>query len=271
MLKTDLKSIIEAKRPGFFEKQPRVVSAAILKILEHVVHFKELQDFFEQYGDRRNLEFVESVFSYLDVSYQLDEEDLHKIPPEGPLICVANHATGPLDGLVLLKLIGQVRQDVKIVLTDLLAELEQLRDLFLLYDQYALKLQKKNILAIRKSLQQEQAVIFFPAGEVTKLSWQGLRESSWMAGPITLAGKYDVPILPVHLQARNSLLYYLSAKVNRHLSTLLLSHEMFAKRSQQIPVTIGDLIPASLLRDEHFDAAAQAERLKDIVYQLGKN
>ena len=270
MINTDLKSIIEAKSPGLFEKWPPFISNTILRTLERLVHIRELQDFFAKHGEKQNWEFIEAVFEYLDFSYRCSEEALQKIPAEGRLICVANHASGPLDGLVLLHLIGRVRKDVKIVLTDLLAELEQLGDLFLLYDQYASKLQKKNILAIRKSLQQEQAVIFFPAGGVTKLSWQGLRETSWMAGPITLASKYDVPILPVHLQARNSLLYYLSAKIHHNFSTLLLAHEMFNKRSQRVPVTVGELTPASQLQDEKFDASAQAERLKELVYRLGK-
>jgi putative hemolysin len=238
--------------------------------LERLVHIRELQDFFAKHGEKRNWGFIDAVFEYLDFSYQLSEEALRKIPAEGRLICVANHATGPLDGLILLHLIGRVRQDVKIVLTDLLAELDQLEDLFLLYDQYASRLQKQNILAIRKSLLAEQAVIFFPAGEVTKLSWDGLREKNWMAGPLTLAGKYDVPILPVHLQARNSLLYYLSAKLHRNLSTLLLTHEMFGKRSQRVPVTIGELISGAELKSPELDANAQAERLKDVVYHLGK-
>lgn len=270
MINTDLKSIIEAKSPGFFKKWPGFVSATLLRTLEGIVHVREVQDFFAKYGDKRNWEFIDVLFEYLDFSYQVSEEALHKIPTEGRLICVANHASGPLDGLILLHLIGRVRQDVKIVLTDLLAEVGQLGDLFLLYDQYASGLQKRNILAIRKSLMAEQAVIFFPAGEVTKLSRRGLREKSWMAGPITLAGKYDVPILPVHLQDRNSLLYYLCASLNENLSTLLLMHEMFKKRSRRVPVTVGELISSEQLRAQELDAGIQAERLKDEVYRLGK-
>lgn len=270
MINTDLKSIIETKSPGFFEKLPRFASTALLRTLERLVHIRELQDFFGRHGHKRNWEFIDAVFEYLDFSYHVDEQALRKIPAEGRLICVANHATGPLDGLILLHVIGRVRQDVKIVLTDLLSELEQLEDLFLLYDQYASRLQKQNILAIRKSLLAEQTVIFFPAGEVTKLSWRGLRERSWMAGPMTLAGKYDAPILPVHLQARNSLLYYLSAKCHRNLSTLLLTHEMFAKRSHRVPVTIGDPIPGTELKAGKLDTGELAERLKNEVYQLGK-
>jgi len=135
MKKNDLKAIIEAKSPQYFERLPGVLSSALLRVLERLVHAEELLDFFDQHGDKRYWDFIEAVFDYLHVSYTVSEEHLKKIPAKGRLICVANHATGPLDGLLLLHVIGQVRQDVKIVLTDILAGLDNLSDLFLLYNQ----------------------------------------------------------------------------------------------------------------------------------------
>ncbi|PIE33408.1 hypothetical protein CSA56_12065 [candidate division KSB3 bacterium] len=270
MLNTDLKSIIEAKSPGFFQRRPRFLFTAILRMLERIVHIDELQDFFATHGEKTNWQFIEAVFDYLDFSYSVHEKDGQTIPEQGRLICVANHATGPLDGLVLLHLLGKVRQDVKIVLTDILSDLDQLHDLFLLYDQYSSQLQKQNILAIRQALLAEQAVIFFPAGEVTKLSRHGLREHTWQAGPVTLARKYNAPILSVRLHARNSLFYYLAARLHHHFSTLLLSHEMFRQRSRRVPVTIGALLPAEHFKVSQSEIPALVEALKDSVHRLEK-
>ena len=270
MINTDLKTIIESKSPGFFDKLPGFLSQGLLRTLERIVHADELKDFFARHGDKKNWQFIDAVFDYLDFSYRVREEDRKKIPVKGRLICVANHVTGPLDGLILLHLIGKIREDVKIVLTDILAELENLSDLFLLYDQYSSRLQKQNILAIRQALLAEQVVIFFPAGEVTKLSWRGIREREWMPGPVSLARKYDTPILPVYLDARNSLLYYLAALFHRNLSTMLLSHEMFKKRSAAIPVKIGDLLPNTLFPSSGPDIVTQTQSLREHVHRLGK-
>jgi putative hemolysin len=264
---SDLKTIIESKSPGFFQKLPGFLSNALLWIFAQIVHADELVEFFTLHGDKTNWQFIEAVFEYLDFSYVVPEADRRRIPATGRLICVANHATGPLDGLILLHLIGSVRKDVKIVLTDLLAGLHNLSALFLVYDQYSTRLQKQNIQAIRQAILAEQAVIFFPAGEVTKLTRRGLREQTWQSGPVALAGKYGVPILPVAIHARNSWLYYLVALLHRNLSTMMLSHEMFRKRSRRIPVTIGPLLPSMNVQT---DVDVLAQRLREQVHNLRK-
>lgn len=266
--KNDLKTLIESKSPGFFRKLPGFASHALLRTFEKIVHADELSAFFALHGDKTQWEFIEAVFAYLNFTYIVDEAARQHIPATGRLICVANHATGPLDGLILLHLIGAVRQDVKIVLTDLLAGLDNLAALFLVYDQYATRLQKQNIQAIRQALLAEQAVIFFPAGEVTKLTWRGLREKPWQPGPVSLARKYAAPILPVKLQARNSWLYYLVSRLHRHLGTMLLAHEMFGKRACTVPVAVGELLPATEFTAAQNDVYAQSQQLREQVRQL---
>ena len=269
MNKQALKAIIEAKSPQYFERLPGVVSSALLRLLERIVHADELLEFFDQHGDKRNWDFIAAVFDYLHVSCAVSAEHLKTIPATGRLICVANHATGPLDGLLLLHAIGQVRQDVKIVLTDILAGLDNLSALFLLYDQYTSRLQKQNIAAIRQAILAGHAVIFFPTGEVAKLSWRGLREQKWQAGAFSLARKYQVPILPIAIRARNSLLYYLIALLHRNASTLFLSHEMFRKRSSTIPIAIGQLLPPDrLFPNAHADTIVQAQKVRRQVQNL---
>lgn len=266
--KDDLKTIIKSKNPTFFERLPDVVSGVLLRTLERIVHIDELSEFFTLHGDKQNWDFIQAVFEYLDFSYTVPEAHLDRIPVEGRLICVANHPQGPLDGLILLHLIGRVRKDVKIVLTDLLAKLDNLTDLFLVLDQYTSVLQRRNILAIRQALLGEHTVIFFPAGQVTKLTWRGIKDQVWRAGPISCARKYGAPILPVSIDAYNSWLYYALSPLNRHVSTLLLSHEMFRKRSATVPARIGKLLPASLFTKPDIDIAVQAQHLREHVHRI---
>lgn len=263
-----LRTIIESKNPAFFERLPPAISGLLLRALERIVHLDELVEFFDQHGDQCNWDFIQAIFDYLDFAYTVSDEDRRRIPAEGRLICVANHPQGALDGLILLHLIGTVRRDVKVLLTDLLAKLDNLTDLFLLFDQYTAGLQKSNILAIRQALYAEQCVIFFPSGQVTKLTRRGLREQDWMAGPVACARKYYAPILPVAIQAYNSLLYYVLSPLNPHFATLLLAHEMFRKRDARIPVRIGTPLPATLFTESSDDAAAQSQRLREHVYAL---
>lgn len=260
-----LKTIIESKNPTFFTRLPPAVSGLLLRTLERIVHLDELCDFFDTHGDARNWDFIEAVFEYLDYGYTVSDSDLAHIPAEGRLICVSNHPQGPLDGLILLHLIGRVRRDVKIFLTDLLAQLENLSDLFLPFDQYSAGLQRQNLLAIRHTLFAEHALIFFPAAHVTKFGWRGLRDGRWHNGPVSCARKYNAPILPVAIKASNSPLYYALSLFNKHLSTLLLTHEMFAKRGARIPVNVGTLLPYGRFAHSGDNVSVQSQALRGHV------
>lgn len=266
----DLKKVIEHKSPDFFTRFPGFLSSALLGFLKRITHVKEVQAFFDQYGHMKNLEFIDKVFEYLDFQCQVSDEDMKKIPSRGRLICVANHRLGVLDGLSLLKTIGTVRRDIKIVVSDVLAPVENLTDLFLFFDLYSTTLRKSNLEKIRSALLAEHAVIFFPAGSVAKLTARGVREGLWRQGPVLFARKYGAPVLPIYFNANNSLLYYLVTLINPELSTLFLSHEMFKKRSQKITLKIGDPISKEIFESQARDAAAQTEFLKDHVLGMGE-
>jgi putative hemolysin len=144
-------------------------------------------------------------------------------------------------------------------------------DLFLFYDLYSTNLRKSNLEKIRAALLEEHAVIFFPAGSVAKLTAGGVREGTWRQGPALFARKYGVPVLPIYVNAGNSLTYYLVTLINPGLSTLLLSNEMFKKRSQEITLKIGEPISKEVFESRDRDVAAQTEFLKEHVLRMGKS
>ena len=266
----DLKKVVQQISPNFFTTFPGFFTKAVVRILERVTHLQEIQAFFEKHGDTKNWEFIDAAFEYLDFRCCVSDEDIKKIPSKGNLICVANHPLGILDGLSLLKTVGTVRRDVKIVVSDVLAPLENLKDLFLFYDLYAATMQKKNLEKIRQSLLEGYAIIFFPAGSVAKLTVRGVREGPWRQGPVLFSRKYGVPVLPMYIHAENSLLYYCITLMNSRLSTFFLPHEMFRKRSSSITLKIGDPILKEEQGWQNIDVIAQTEALKNHVLELGK-
>ncbi len=266
----DLKKAIELKSPDFFTKLPGFLEPAVLRILEKITHVEEIQTFFDSHGRKKNFEFIDEVFKYLDFRCQVSGEDIKKIPSSGKLICVSNHQLGILDGLSILKTVGTVRSDVSIIVSDVLAPVENMTDLFLFYDIYSSSMQKYNLKKIQSALQEERAIIFFPSGSVAKLSLKGIREGSWRQGPVLFARKYGVPVLPICVNSKNSFLYYLVTLINSDISTLLLSHEMFKKRSHTISLKIGEPIAGVEFQHSDMDVAAQTELLKENVLNTGK-
>ena len=265
----DLRKTIEEKSPSFFRVFPGFLSTVVLSFLERVNHLQDVQAFFDKHGDKKNWEFIDAVFEFLSFRCLVSDEEMKKIPAKGRLICIANHRLGALDGLSLLRIIGSVRKDVKIVVNDILAPLENMKDLLLVYDLYSDKMQKTNIKKIHEALSEEHAVIFFPAGTVAKMTLRGVREAPWYNGPVSLARKYRVPVLPMYVDAYNSFLYYLVSFINTELSSLFLSQAMFRKRSRSINLRIGGLISVEELERQGTDVAAQTGFIRGQVMRLG--
>jgi 1-acyl-sn-glycerol-3-phosphate acyltransferase len=269
-MEIDLRKIIEQKSPGFFRVLPGLLSTAVVRFLERVNHLQEAQAFFDQNADKRNWEFIDAVFEFLNFRYMVSEKDINKIPAKGKLICVANHRLGALDGLSLLKIIGTVRKDVKIVVNDILVPLENMKDMFLFYDLYSASMQKTNVKKIRSALLEENAVIFFPSGTVAKLTAKGVLEAPWQNGPAFFARKYGAPVLPAYVNAYSSLLYYIISFINTELASLFLSQAMFRKRFKSIHVKIGNVIPKEALLRKNRDVTSQTQFLRNQVLELGK-
>jgi putative hemolysin len=266
----NLKQVIDQKSPGFFKVLPGFLAAGVLRFLENVNHLRDVEDFLSRNSDKRDWEFIDAVLQYLDFRYIVSDEDIKKIPAKGKLICVANHTLGALDGLSLLKIIGTVRKDVKIVVNDILRPLENMKDMLLFYDLYSDSMQKTNILEIRSALSEGNAVVFFPAGTVAKLTVRGVREAPWNNGPAAFAQKYGAPVLPMYVHARSSLLYYLVSFINPELASLFLSQAMFSNRSQSLRVKIGKMITCEALERHGRDFAGQTAFLKDHVMGMHK-
>ncbi|MFE8730026.1 1-acyl-sn-glycerol-3-phosphate acyltransferase, partial [Aeromonas hydrophila] len=121
----------------------------------------------------------------------------------GRVIIVANHPIGSIDGLALLRLLGRIRPDVKIVANRLLAQLAPLRPLLLPVDNMEGKTDRQAILAMGEHLAREGAMVIFPAGEVSRLGPGGIKDGPWQGGFIKLAKRTATPLVPIHVGGRN--------------------------------------------------------------------
>jgi putative hemolysin len=269
MKKIDLGEIIKAKSPETIEKMHPFFKDIFIKILEKIVKLDEINKFLE-INHQSDFDFIDELFEYIDFSYSVSSKDRKKIPSQGKLICVSNHPLGALDGLALLSVIGEVRQDVKIVANDVLMSLDDLKNLFLAYNVFSKTPQKDNIKNIVKSIEREEAIIFFPAAEVSRFSHRGIRDGKWHNGALRFAQKYNCPILPIHIKARNSITFYLMSFINKSFSTLMLPRQIFNKKRRKISIQIGSPIPESAISQKFINLKEMNKLLKKHVYRLSK-
>ena len=239
-------------------------------LLKRLFYEDEFQQFAAAHCHLKGLDMVEQVLEHLDILCTVSARDLEQIPEHGPLVIIANHPTGTLDGLALLYAVSRVRHDVKVVTNRMLTHLEPLSSLFIPVDNMGGRTAKSSLVQMEQHLQNAGVLIFFPAGEVSRPTRKGIRDKKWHSGFIKLAGKLRVPLLPVHIQAHNSLLFYASTLVSPTLAMLLLMQQMFRRRHSQLPIKIGQQIAWHHWHSATLSSREMAEQCRQHVMRLGK-
>ena len=265
----DVENTLQEKYPSFQMRSPWIKKPAI-SMLKKLTHEEEVNRFLNKHQHLEGFDFIDQVFDYFNFSYSVSHSDRYNIPASGRLVIVANHPLGALDGLALLKLVGEVRRDVKIIVNDVLTQFNAIDNLLLPVDNLNKSTQKSSIRAIINGLEDEQAVIVFPAGEVSRIRPNGVRDGKWSAGFLSFAKKTEAPILPIHVSARNSSLFYSSSMVYKPLSGMLLAHEMFNKQSKTISFRIGAPIPYRAIAALPLEKKELTKLIRREVYRLGK-
>lgn len=240
------------------------------KILRTLLHEAEFQQFADLHRHLKGLDTVEQVLEHLNIHCDIPVRSLEQIPEQGPLVIIANHPTGTLDGLALLYAVSRVRRDVKVVTNRMLTHLGPLSSLFIPVDNINGRTAKSALQQMDNQLHNGGVLIFFPAGEVSRLTPRGIRDKKWHSGFIKLAAKYRAPLLPVWIDAHNSALFYLSALLSKNLPLLLLMQQMFRRRNSRLPVTIGEQISGSAWFNAHSTPREMTDRCYRHVQRLGK-
>ncbi len=239
-------------------------------LLKRLFYEEEFQQFAAAHRHLKGLDMVEQVLEHLDILCTVSARDLEQIPEHGPLVIIANHPTGTLDGLALLYAVSRVRRDVKVVTNRMLTHLEPLSSLFIPVDNMGGRTAKSSLVQMEQHLQNAGVLIFFPAGEVSRPTRKGIHDKKWHTGFIKLASKLRAPLLPVHIQAHNSLLFYASTLVSPTLSMLLLMQQMFRRRHSQLPIKIGQQIARHHWHSATLSSREMAEQCRQHVMRLGK-
>jgi len=237
----DVQKMIAKKYPKL--KNNKVIQKAINKFADSIVHQETINTFLEENAHLGSFEFIENALEEINFSYSLSDKDLCNIPATGRVIIIANHPLGGLDALALIKAVSSIRKDVKIVANDFLNALKPLQPIIIDINNFKQRQKKESIERIYTALNEEKALIIFPAGEVSRATPKGVRDGYWYKSFLNFASRTSSPILPVFIGGKNSKTFYSVSALNKKLSTLLLSHEMFKQSGKEIELIIGELIP----------------------------
>lgn len=209
------------------------------------------------------LEYVSAL-----LSVKVTARGLERLPRQGRLIVICNHPTGIADGVAVYDALKSLRPDLCFYANsdahrvtpgfdDVLIPVEWVSEKRT-RERTRLTLQRT-----REALEAERALVIFPAGRLARRQPDGrLAESPWMASALSIARKFEAPVLPLHLDGPWSTLFHFFHGFSDELRDITLFHELLNKRGRRFRLTVGPLIPWDRLDP---DAAAATEALKAYV------
>ncbi|OCX58671.1 acyltransferase [Thioclava sp. SK-1] len=187
---------------------------------------------FESQGTPFGREFWPQALRVMGIDVQTPAEQIARIPKTGPLIVVANHPHGLVDGMVLAYLIGKVRDDYRILTRSLLTGVPEIEKYMLPVPFPHEENAREDSLKMRADamavLKQGGCIVLFPAGAVAHShSWFGpVIEDEWNPFTAKMVSRSGAQVLPVHFRSHNTRLYQIVSQFSATLRQSLLLYEI---------------------------------------------
>lgn len=201
--------------------------------------------------------FWETALEILKIDYVVADEDLARVPQAGPLLVVANHPYGGIDGIIMGAMLSRLRDDFRVLGNYLLNNIPEIRPWVIAVDPFGGKnATRSNIGPMKQCLQylrQGGALATFPSGTVSHLFLRKGRvtDPRWSDNTGALVRRTQATVLPVYFEGRNSTFFQIAGLFHPRLRTALLPKELLRLQRSQIRVRVGK--PLSWARLSHFD------------------
>ncbi len=219
--------------------------------------------------------FWDSAIRRLELKIICNDDVLARVPTTGPLVVVANHPFGVLDGVVISHLVHRVRKDFLVLTNEVLTRAEELRPFLLPIDfaqtPQALQTNLKSRAVAKAHLQAGGCLVVFPAGSVstTPTPWhKQATDTEWKSFTGRLISQARAPVVPFFFVGQNSRLFQLASHVSMTLRLSLLFKEVHDRIGSEVHVRVGETIAFDQLANIN-DRIAFMRHLRERTYELG--
>ena len=208
------------------------------------------------------------------LSMRVQAQGLDTVPDTGPCVIVANHPGGIADGIAVWSVLKQRRPDMVFFANrDAIRVCVGLSDLVIPVEWRAgSKSRDKTRDTLRAAVEAFRAgrcVVIFPAGRMAAWDWRKFRlvEQPWAVTAVSLARKFDAPVIPLGLKQRMSLMFYGLGQVHEELKHMTVFHELLAKKGALYRMKAGAAVTPDDLPD---DEAVASEALRSMTEALAR-
>lgn len=256
-------NIARTVREKVGKKKFRKMSKWWIPIVEKIIHQKELNEFLATDGkDKVGTEFAAAALDKF-LNIEIEVIGAENIPENGKLCFVSNHPLGGIDGLTLLRIIGERYDDhVKVILNSFLAELPGLAP-FSVPVEVGGSSGRNIVDVVNEIFESDDQIIMFPAQKCSRKNNGIVEDLPWKKGFIQKSAEFNRDIIPIYFHGFNSNSFYRFANFTERLSKKLkkpvlaklpmifLPHEMLKNRGQKFTVIFGKPISAELTQWRH--------------------
>jgi len=222
-------------------------------------------------------DFFQAAVDLMQLRVAADERALDRVPKTGPVVFVANHPYGVLDGIVLTWLARKSRPDVKVIANHVLCQAPDAKDNLLPIDfsgtETALKTNIETRKTAIKSLEEGGAVGIFPAGGVA-VSLKPYRgpavDTAWHSFAAKMINRTGATVVPVYFGGQNSRLFQIASHLSPTLRLSLFFYETARRIGSEVEFVVGDPItPEEIKTFENRDELTRALRMR--TFSLASN
>lgn len=229
-------------------------------------------------GYEREVESGRDFWEVMQERYRIKMEfvggGLENIPASGPVVLVANHPYGILDGLAMGRILSAARGDFRIIAHVVFRKARELESVILPIDFGESKeAMARNLETRRQALEYLAgggAIGIFPGGTVSTAAkpFSLARDPFWKTFTAKMIARSNAAVVPVYFDGANSRLFQIASHLNQTLRTALLISEFDSRVGDPLRVTVGKALPPEEIRGRTGDSRALMDYLRRETYRL---
>jgi putative hemolysin len=260
----DIEKILKEKSPSVYKSLPRFV----INWLKKKIHEDQTNEAMARHEHEFGLDYNNAAC--VEFKIKVEAVNSENVPETGGIIVAANHPLAGLDGIALIKAVGDIRADVKFFVNDILRNLKNYGDVFIGVNKVGTT-SREALQIIEEVYSTDSAILIFPAGLVSRKQGKEIMDLDWNKSFVAKAIKYKKTIVPAFIEGRNSSFFYNLAHwrkklgIKGNIEMLFLPDEMWKLAGKTIKVHFGKPFSYELL-DSAKSHSEWAATIKKYVY-----
>ena len=278
-LRKERRSEVERKRPvprvSYVNPEDPLIRRLLIAAIERLSGQPRLQRLYRQHHCNAGPDdsFWEAAVTQLRLSIDGDLSRLGLVPRQGPLLVIANHPFGVVDGLLASHLVHQVRPDFKLMAHEAIGRAPEVRPnlLPIAFDETR-RARLLNIRSCRSALThlcEGGALVIFPAGRVSTAPrvFDRAVDAPWKPFVATLIASAKADVLPLYFEGQNDWLFHAGSKFGETLREALLMREVTRRIGARVSLRIGQPMAYEALA-RFSDRQALLDHLRAVTYGM---